>query len=112
MELSFRREYRDGAAVDVLRVKSDHETFFVGQTTVETPTSILVVKDVFDVVEKTRHSEDADGNSYDWYLVRNHYRTEERFTPEKQDAMDQELEDHASKIDYIAMMTDVDIEEV
>lgn len=112
MELSFRKEYRGGEIVEILRVKSDKETFFEGHTTVETPTSILIVKDVFDVVKKIRHSEDGEGNSYDWYETMNHYRTEERFTPDKQDAMDQELEDHASKIDYIAMMTDVDIEEV
>lgn len=112
MELSFRREQRGGEIVEILRVKNDKETYFKEQTSVETATSIMIVKDVFDVVEKTRHSQDAEGNSYDWYVVKNHYRIEERFTPEKQESVDLELEDHASKIGYIAMMSDIDIEEV
>lgn len=107
MELNFRTNDDN----TVLRVKSDTETDFKGHTIVETPKSGITVTDTFDVIEKTDHKEDAE-SSYDWYLVKNHYRTQERFTAETEEAVNVALEDHASKLDYIAMMADIDIEEV
>lgn len=69
-------------------------------------------EDDFTIVRHYQSKEDTEGKCYDWYEIKDHFRTAERFTAERAASMDQELEDHASKIDYIAMMTDVDIEEV
>ena len=112
MELSFRRMVVGDRVVKVLSVKSDTETDFKDTTRIETAHSNMIVTDVFDVLKKIDHKVDEEGNFYDWYYVENHYQTQERFTPEKQDVVDGTLADHSAKLDYIAMMSDIDIEEV
>ena len=110
MELCFRKERVGGELVEILRVKSNSETDFTGTTRVETVNSIMVVTDVFDVIKKTNHAEDPEGNTYDWYYVENHYQTQERFTPEKQEDMDSQITKQRGDIDYIAMMADIELE--
>ena len=112
MELSFGRRYIDGKAVTTVRVKSDKVQDFKEHVRIETMHGGILVTDSFDVIEKRSEKKDAEGNVYELYRIENHVQQEERFTPELQGDMDQELEDHRSKIDYIAMMADIDIEEV
>jgi hypothetical protein len=39
------------------------------------------ITDNFDVLEKYRSEEGADGRCYDWYVIDHHSRYEDRFTP-------------------------------
>ena len=106
MELTFRNEKRGDDFAEIMRVKSDSETFFTGHTLIETGTSNLTIVDSFDIVEKISHKEDRAGTSYDWYEVKNHYRTQARFTPEKQEEFDKQRAD----IDFIAAMAEIDLD--
>ena len=110
MELCFKNEYVGGEAVTILRVKSGAETDFKGSTRVETKKSNMIVTDTFNVLKKTRHDTDSEGNHYEWYMVENHYQTQERFTPEKQEEVDKNMEKQRGDIDYMAMVLDVELE--
>jgi hypothetical protein len=107
MELSFRTIQKGEDLETVLRVKSETGTDFTGHTTVETTSSIIVTTDTFNVVKKTDSKVDSAGIFYDWYIVKDHYRSESRFTLDREE----ELKKQRSDIDYVALMADIDLEE-
>lgn len=107
MELSFGRR-PDGKSY--VRVKGKAHTDFTGQVRIETPYSNMTVTDTFDAISRYQTKDDEEGNTYDWYLIENHYRTQERFTPTCQKEMDSALVKQRGDIDYMAMMLDVDLE--
>ena len=108
MELSFGRRAEDGKPY--VRVKSNHHTDFAGQVRIETPHSNMTVTDTFEALSRYQTKDDAEGNTYDWYLITDHYQTQERFTPTCQKQMDSALVKQRGDIDYMAMMLDVDLE--
>ncbi len=72
---------RNGVTVENLKTVGEAHSDLDGfvQTVREYPDSIIT--DRFRVVEKYRSDEDAEGNCYDWYVIAEHYRYEDKFTP-------------------------------
>lgn len=112
MEYVFGTKETAEGVVEILKTVGDTHSNLIGRQSVIREYTDKTYEDVFTVTRLYQTKEDIEGKCYDWYEIKDHFRTAERFTAERAESMDQELEDHASKIDYIAMMTDVDIEEV
>ena len=110
MELSFNRRYLDGKAVTTVRVKSDKSQDLKGHVRIETQNGGILVTDSFDVIEKRYEKTDTEGNIYELYVIENHVQQEERFTPEKQAQVDENIEKQRGDIDYMAMILDVELE--
>lgn len=110
MELSFSTRYIDGKAVTTVRVKSDKVQNLKGHARIETTNGGVLVTDSFDVIEKRSEKKDAEGNVYEQYKIENHVQQEERFTPAKQEEVNQNLIKQRGDIDYMAMVLDVDLE--
>lgn len=110
MELSFNRRYLDGKAVTTVRVKSDKSQDFKRHVRIETQNGGILVTDSFDVIEKRYEKTDTEGNIYELYVIENHVQQEERFTPEKQAQVDENIEKQRGDIDYMAMILDVELE--
>ena len=72
---------RNGVTVENLKTVGEAHSDLGGfvQTVREYPDSTIT--DRFRVVEKYRSDEDAEGNCYDWYVIAEHYRYEDKFTP-------------------------------
>ena len=73
-----------------------------GFQTVERKYPDMTVTDTFRVVEKYKSDEDGEGNCYDWYEIDRHSRDTDRFLPQKDEIQ--------AQIDYLAMMTGVEME--
>lgn len=111
MELSFSTRYIDGKPATTVRVKSDKVQDLKGHARIETMNGRILVTDSFDVIEKRSEKKDAEGNVYELYRIENHVQQEERFTPEKQEEVDKSMEKQRADIDFIAMVSDIDLEE-
>lgn len=81
MDYIFGDVDRNGVTVENLKTVGEAHSDLDGfvQTVREYPDSIIT--DRFRVVEKYRSDEDAEGNCYDWYVIAEHYRYEDKFTP-------------------------------
>lgn len=110
MELSFGRRYISGKAVTTVRVKSNQKQNLKDHVRIETTHGDIIVTDSFDVVDRQYVKKDAEGNVYELYVIENHVQQEERFTPEKQAAVNENFERQRGDIDYMAMVLDVELE--
>lgn len=63
-----------------------------------------VITDNFRVVEKYHEAEGMDGMAYDWYIIDCHYRTIDKTKP-----IVQKQEQQRADIDFISLMTGVDL---
>lgn len=81
MDYIFGDVDRNGVTVENLKTVGEAHSDLDGfvQTVREYPDSIIT--DRFRVVEKYRSDEDTEGNCYDWYVIAEHYRYEDKFTP-------------------------------
>ena len=81
MEYIFGVVERNGVTVENLKTVGDAHSHLEGfmQTVREFPDSTIT--DRFKVMEQYRSDEDAEGNCYDWYVISEHYRYEDRYTP-------------------------------
>lgn len=66
-----------------LRTKGNSHMNLSGSQVVERTYDDNIITDVFDIVDKYLSKEDSDGNCYDWYHIKNHYRMIDKFTPGK-----------------------------
>ena len=112
MEYVFGTKETAEGVVEILKTVGDTNAILTGRQSVIREYTDKTYEDTFTIVRLYQQKKDIEGKCYHWYEIKDHFRTAERFTAERAEAMDQELENHASKIDYIAMMTDIDIEEV
>ena len=90
--------------VETLKTKGSTHTDLKGFHQIERKYPDQTITDHFYVVRKIHSSEDAEGTCYDWYEIDKHYRITDKSASLKEDLQ--------AQIDYIAMMTDVDFEEV
>ena len=106
MEYIFGTVFRNGTMMENLKIISTSHTDFRGfqQVLREYPDSIIT--DNFRVVEKYREAEDAGGKTYDWYVIDSHYRVVDKTKP----VVEAEARNTAN-IDYLSMMTGVDLPE-
>lgn len=81
MDYIFGTVTRNGVTVENLKTVGEAHTNLDGfvQTVRDYPDSTIT--DRFRIVEKYRSDDDAEGNCYDWYVISDHYRYEDRYTP-------------------------------
>lgn len=81
MEYVFGSVRRSGVMVENVKTVGEEHTNLTGTTSITRKYADSHITDNFFVLEKYRSEEDAEGRCYDWYVIRNHYRYEDRFTP-------------------------------
>lgn len=64
-----------------LKTVGDTHTDLKGITAIERKYTDAVITDYFNVIKKYRTKEDDEGRCYDWYLINEHYRDTDKFTP-------------------------------
>lgn len=89
---------------EIVSTKGDHHSDLSGfcETEREYPDSIIT--DRFRVVERQWTAEDSAGNCYDRYEIDSHYRI-----IDKTKYTDKQVEQVRADMDFIAMMTDVEL---
>lgn len=63
------------------------------------------ITDKFRIVKKYQSSKDAEGNCYDWYIIDNHYRFTDKWTPSKA-AIEGEIGENQNAIFDVADLAD------
>ena len=83
MEYVFGTTTRNGVEVKNLKTVGDSHSNFTGSISVTREFSSAEYTDNFTVIEKYRSEEDSDGKCYDWYVIKDHNRYVDKFTPVK-----------------------------
>ena len=102
------KKTRDGE-VETLKTIGEKHSSLSGRVTISRQYDDKSIDDVFTVIRKYASNEDAE-KCYDYYEIKDHYRDSDRFTAKKQDTMDTALEKQRGDIDYIAMMSDIELD--
>ena len=89
---------------ETLRTKGSEHTNLNGFVTVNQDNGVQSITDQFHVIEKYDSKEDVEGNCYDWYTIDQHMRMIDNM-PKVQ----KEIDKVNAVMEYIAMMTDVEI---
>lgn len=92
--------------VETLKTKGDTHTDLTGFQQVTQTYPDQTITDCFRVVNKYNASEDVEGNCYDWYIIDSHYRMVDKSKP-----IADEATRNAANIDYLSMMSDIDLPE-
>jgi hypothetical protein len=86
MEYVFGAEPRGGIECEVLKtIGSRHSDLQNGRNTIVREYPDRTVEDTFFVMKKFRTEETESGSCYDWYLIKEHNRDTDRFTPYKEE---------------------------
>lgn len=101
MEYIFGSIRKNNRVIETVKTVGDKHTDLKGRLTVKREYPDMTIVDTFTVIDHYNTSEDSEGNCYDFYTIEAHYRDTDRFMPQK--------EDIESKIEFIAMMSDIDI---
>ena len=80
MEYIFGSVRVDGEECDNVKTVGSEHSELSGKMSITRKYTDSHITDNFTVLEKYR-SEEADGLCYDWYVIKDHYRYEDRFTP-------------------------------
>jgi hypothetical protein len=91
--------FGNGVNTEVLKTKGSEFTDLTGWQEVVQEYSDATRTDRFRVVEKTGEAEDGEGNKYTWYDIERH-----NTIIDKSPML-------AARLDYLSMMTGVDLEE-
>mgnify|MGYP006872979318 CR=1 FL=1 len=91
---------------ETLQVKARQHTDLNKWQTIVKEYPDQTITDRFYVSEKYDSAEDAEGNCYDWYIIKSHYRIQDK-TPSVAAASDR----LAAYVDYISMMADIELPE-
>ena len=81
MEYVFGFVERNGVTVENLKTIGEAHSDLKGFVTTTREYTDRTITDRFRVLEKYRSDKDAEGNCYDWYVIADHYRYEDKFTP-------------------------------
>lgn len=81
MEYVFGSRERGGVIQDILKTKADKHTSLSGNVEVERKYDDSIITDSFTIVNKYQSKKDKAGNCYDWYVIANHYRYIDKYTP-------------------------------
>lgn len=96
----------NGELVENLKTKGPTHTDLSGYINSVQEYKDSVVTDRCLIVEKYRSAEDEEGNCYDWYVIDKHYRIVDKSGPVAKEAAR-----CAANIDYISMMSGIDLPE-
>lgn len=109
MDYIFGYEYLDGVEEEVVKTVSREHSDLNGRLTVNREFDDSVITDSFGIVRKYRASEDEEGRYYDWYVIKDHFRYEDRFTPGIK-ATEQEITDlEIEAMEQAEQLTDAEI---
>lgn len=88
MECVYGTTKYKGQLYDTLKTIGKEHTDLTGEHTIERKYSDNIITDTFKVVKKYRSKEDSDGNCYDWYIISDHYRDSDKYTPASMEIKD------------------------
>lgn len=83
MEYIFGTITKKKKEVDILKTVGSEHTNLEGKHIIERKYSDSIITDTFNVEEKYLSKDGADGKKYDWYIISNHSRYIDYFTPQK-----------------------------
>lgn len=113
MEYVFGSRERHGVVEDILKTKGDKHSNLSGSAEVERQYEDCIITDVFNIVRKYQSKKDKAGNCYDWYIIDNHFRYIDKYTPnigKVEERIDGEISDTNSGLmetyDLTALNTD------
>lgn len=86
MEYIYGFEQRNGIIIENLKTVGEEHSELSGFIQTVREYSDAVITDTCCIVERYKTEEDAEGNCYDWYSISNHWRSIDRYTPDKQAA--------------------------
>ena len=79
----FGNVYRNGAMFETVKTVGDEHTDLSGYVSITRKYADSHITDNFVVVEKYQSiTDDSTRICYDWYIIENHYRYEDKFTPQ------------------------------
>lgn len=81
MEYIFGTTRRHGTDYDGLKTINSSHTSLKGEVSVERIFPDSIITDTFIIVEKFMAKEDSEGNCYDWYIIKDHYRYIDKYSP-------------------------------
>lgn len=81
MEYVFGSRTHGGVVEDILKTKGDKHTNLSGNVEIERKYDDCIITDSCVVIEKYQSKKDKAGNCYDWYVIGNHYRYIDKYTP-------------------------------
>ena len=92
MEYVFGSTLHGGVDCENLKTVGIEHSNLTGRMTIVRKYNDSEINDTFEIVEKY-HSDESDGLFYDWYIIKNHSRWEDRFSPGIV-STEQEITDH------------------
>lgn len=81
MEYVFGSARRNGHVYEAVKTKGEAHSNLEGVVQIKRQYDDSVIYDKFKVIEKFRSKKDEEGNCYDWYTISDHYRYEDKYTP-------------------------------
>jgi hypothetical protein len=84
MEYIFGNVKLHGKLVHILKTVGDEHTNLTGANQIERKYSDCIITDEFVVKEKYLSKTDSADRCYDWYIITDHYRYIDYFTPMKE----------------------------
>ena len=82
MEYVFGTITRNGEVLQRLTTKGTEHTNLKGFVTIVRKYPDNEITDTFQVVDHYKSVKDPEGNCYDFYIIKDHYRNEDKFTPQ------------------------------
>ena len=83
MEYTFGNRIQGNIVTEMVKTKDTKHSDLKGSITIERKYPDNIITDVFDVRSKYLSKEDSEGNCYDWYIIDNHYRYMDKYSPDK-----------------------------
>jgi len=83
MEYTFGKRIQGNITTEMVKTKDTKHSDLKGSITIERRYPDNIITDVFDVRSKYLSKEDSEGNCYDWYIIDNHYRYMDKYSPDK-----------------------------
>lgn len=81
MEYIFGEVTRNGIVREGLKTKGNAHSDLEGIVDIRRDYSDSIIYDKFRIVEKYKSQIDEQGICYDWYIIADHYRYEDKYTP-------------------------------
>ena len=93
----------------VLKTKDIAHTDLDGRVTLEQTFGNTKIRDTFTVIRKYQTADSSDGYAYDWYIVADHYRFEDRSEEVRAEAEQQITDLEIDSIEQDLAITDNEI---
>lgn len=83
MDYVFGTIKRNGKQIDILKTVGPEHRHLEGKHIIERKYSDSIITDTFYVADHYLSKDGADGKKYDWYVITDHSRYIDYFTPQK-----------------------------